>query len=197
MLGKCRDSTVREASRSILKTLPDSLPALENTDLSPSSVPVHPGPRLTLLLRRSPRLAAKYRGNKKSSLHRAQDLMCKKLKMARFASKAPHPLSCSLPLPSTATPAHLTRPPLHADETCPAPPLPPADATCPAPPPPPVDEAYPASLLLTSKFIDATRETPYPLTRDEILQIKASCGIVDTGTEASHSSQAPPNTDAV
>nr|CAD1837588.1 unnamed protein product [Ananas comosus var. bracteatus] len=149
------------------------LPQLEKAEPTPPPTSVRPGPRLTLLLRRSPCLAAKYRGNNKPSLHRAQELMCKKLKLAIFASKAPYPLSCPLPSPSTATPLHQTSPPPPADETC------------------------PAALLPTSRIIEATRDTANPLTRQEILQIKASCGIVDIGIEASHVPQAPPTSDAV
>ncbi len=56
---------------------------------------------------RSTRLAAKHRGAKKSSLNHAQDLMCKKLKLVRVASKATHSASASstaLPLGGQAAP---------------------------------------------------------------------------------------------
>ncbi len=49
--------------------------------------------------RRSSRLAAKTKGVKKSPLMRAQDLMCKKLKMVRFASRTARSTSASSSAP--------------------------------------------------------------------------------------------------
>nr|CAD1820604.1 unnamed protein product [Ananas comosus var. bracteatus] len=161
-------------ARAQAQPLPLPLPGEPKS--TPSQVSACIGPSLTLLLRRSPRLVAKHRGIKKSSLHRAQDLMCKKLKLARFASKVPRPLSCSLSTPSSATSLQQTSPPPTTDVTCPATPLP---------------------TLRRNNVPAPTRDTTFPLTQGEILQIKASCGIVDNRTRTSLALQGPPNVEAI
>ncbi len=69
------------------KRIPDVLAANYSAQTGPSCKGF-PAPRNFLPHRRSSHLAAKYKGVKKSSLIRAQDLMCKKLKLVRFAAKA-------------------------------------------------------------------------------------------------------------
>ncbi len=75
--------------------------------------------------RHSPRLAAKNRGVRKSSLLRAQNLMCKKLKMARFASKGDRPSSSPITLAPILVGVGPSSPPR------PGSPLPPAPPTIP------------------------------------------------------------------
>nr|CAD1844317.1 unnamed protein product [Ananas comosus var. bracteatus] len=186
------------------------IPPPEKTKLTPAPVSVHPGSHLTLLLRRSPRLAAKYRGNKKSSLLRAQDLMCKKLKLAKLASKAPHPLSCSLPSPSTATPLPFTPPPPQTVKPALIPHrlqlMRPTLLPCYPPlvlpmlggvlpflsPKHRLQLMRPALLPCHPPLVLRCYEgTAYPLTQEEIRQIKASCGIVDMGLRLPTPSKRP------
>ncbi len=106
--------------------------------------------------KRSSRLAAKHKGVKKSSLFRAQDLMCRKHKFIRFAAKA----SRSLSLSSLAPPSPLGEPSAPLLLPLPEVPLvlPPRD--------PKIDE-------VSSK----RRDLLSPLSLVEIRSIQAACGI--------------------
>ncbi len=66
-------------------------------------------PKSFISHRRSVRLAAKYKGAKKSSLTRAQDLMCKKLKWVRFAAKAARSASSTSVAPPSVDATTLPR----------------------------------------------------------------------------------------
>ncbi len=148
---------------------PSGLP--EEWCLSLIKAPCLDLPALGSLLahRLSPRLATKYKGIRKSSLVRAQDLKCKKLKMVRFASQGHRPSSS--PTTSASTPVGVgTSSPSHSGS-----PSSPASPTIPCP----VDVSSPRSDHLT------------PLTLADSKLIKAACGIIDTGS-LPPSSLAPP-----
>nr|CAD1816994.1 unnamed protein product [Ananas comosus var. bracteatus] len=71
---------------------------------------VHSSTGKLLAFRRSPRLAAKNKGTRKSSLQKAQALMCKKVKMTILATKAAR--STSAASSSSSSVADLPHPPL-------------------------------------------------------------------------------------
>nr|CAD1844395.1 unnamed protein product [Ananas comosus var. bracteatus] len=111
--------------------------------------------------RRSLRLAAKCNGSKKSSLQRAQDIKCKKIKLVRFAAKSMRPPSSG---PATLPPAinsgSATPPPV-ADSA--SSPLVPESGPTPSIPPLLPDEPL-------------SKDPAFPLTPGEIHQILATCG---------------------
>ncbi len=131
----------------------------------------HPVSGKSVAFRRSVRLAAKCRGSKKSSLSRAQDLMCRKLKMVRFSARASHSSSnsasssCSLSAPRTREQPEILDPSSRST----------FDAGPPGPSGGP-DASLPRPDLLT------------PLTSVEVREIKLACGIIDAGLGIS-----PPN----
>lgn len=147
--------------------------------LTPQSAgaPLSTGLRLPLTscLRRSPRLAAKTRGIKKSSLQRAQDLMCRKLKLVRLASKTP----CLLPSLSVPAPAAALTPAVETRHTTPA-----QAGTHKASPtisnPQHGNEATP-HLKVGVRASASTRNSALPLSQEKIQNIMYSCGIVDKG----------------
>nr|CAD1823428.1 unnamed protein product [Ananas comosus var. bracteatus] len=108
--------------------------------------------------RRSLRLAAKCRGSKKSSLQRAQEIMCKKIKMVRFAAKNVRP-----PSSRSATP-------LPADDSASEPPVPESESAPPFP-----HEPSNGTTLTTS----SAKDPAFPLTPEEIHQILATCGVLN------------------
>lgn len=124
------------------------------------------GPHETLCLRRSPRLAAKIRGHKKSSLQRAQDLVCKKLKIARLTSKA---FPRSAVLNAVKTPTRSTPP--NEDLGAPLPPR---------------DTAHPLTQEEIHLIMDACGIV------DKGKKVSDACGIVDKGKKVSDSPIAPP-----
>lgn len=132
-------------------------------------------------LRRSSRLAAKSRGMKLSPLQRAQDLMCRKLKLPKLSYKARRPPS---PLESPSSAAEPQCRLSVAEPQCRlsashqainAPPFPP-----PAPLPPRM-----------SDIPDPSRDTSLPLSAADIKKIMSACGIVDKKAAASTSPGSP------
>ncbi len=110
--------------------------------------------------RRSVRLASKCRGAHKSSLSRAQDLLCRKSKLVRFSARSAQPSSA----PTTISP--------------PAPTL----LMQPVPPRPSLD----AVSLGSSGGVDASvprSDFREPLTPAEIRSIKFDCGILYSGQD--------------
>lgn len=142
-------------------TLPEArslipLPRPKALDLLTAEVDLLPS------LRRSPRLATKLSGDKKSSLQRVQELRCKKYKMVHFAPNV---------LCSTSSPPLVVNPlpiPLGSH------------------PPQRRTEGLPPDALLTSTSPASTstpkRNTELPLTPGEIQQIMDSCGITHKGS---------------
>ncbi len=170
------------ASLNFVET-PPSLPA---TDLGPSPGHCLPPPTLEfdrrnkncaldradsrniVASRRSVRLAAKCRGGKKmSSLSRAQDLMCRKLKMVRLTARASRSNSLSVSS-SSSLPAPRPRdlsPRLTAPRA-------------------PIIEGL-ADQRGESVVPPPTKDLLAPLSSPEIRAIKLACGIIDAGLDSS------------
>nr|CAD1828059.1 unnamed protein product [Ananas comosus var. bracteatus] len=107
--------------------------------------------------RRSLRLAAKHKGSNKSSLIRAQETMCKKFKLVRFAAKSARPPpSSSTHSSSAATNDAVPVGPMNGTSLL----LEPSTLPHPAPPPSP------------------SKDPAFPLTQLEIQQILESCGVM-------------------
>ncbi len=127
-----------------------------------------PDPAMSATNRRSVRLAAKCRGAKKSSLTRAQDLMCRKLKMVRFSARATRLSSHSAS--SSSSLSALPRLPTSAIQ--------PVASGAPLSSSPAVDPVGP------SGGVDATRpkaDLLDPLTPGEVRAIREACGITAQG----------------
>nr|CAD1834397.1 unnamed protein product [Ananas comosus var. bracteatus] len=133
---------------------------------------IHSAPSNLLPSRRSLRLAAKHRGTKKSSLIRAQETMCKKFKLVRFAAKS----ACPPPSSSSSSSSAV------ANEAV------------------PVGSMNGTSLLLEPSILphpapppSPSKDTAFSLTQSEIQQVLDSCGVrpKDGGTSIRAFSAAP------
>lgn len=143
--------------------------------------------------RRSLRLAAKNKGVQRHSLLKAQELMCRKLKLARLATKLGRPFSSISPSASTSSIHLFSTSPTTTDQ------LPPPTSTDQPHPPTSTDQPHP--LTSTNQLLPPTATdqphppTPsdrhshplenlnpaFPLSQKEIQHIKITCGIIDDG----------------
>ncbi len=114
-----------------------------------------------LMHRRSSRLAAKHKGARKSSLFQAQDLMCRKHKLVRFAAKAARSSSSS------------SLPPAALDEPRALLLLPGSGASSAAPRSDPGTKGGPSE----------RRDFQVPLSMEEICSIQVACEIPAEGGE--------------
>ncbi len=127
-----------------------------------------PEPGKFVANRRSVRLAAKCRGAKKSSLSRAQDLMCQKLKLVRFSARASRSSSHS------ASTSASSAAPLLKEQTE-------LLRGTPRPTPAELPDGASGGVDVSSPRSDLRD----PLTPEEVQSIKLACGIIDSGAGTS------------
>nr|CAD1817158.1 unnamed protein product [Ananas comosus var. bracteatus] len=138
----------------------DTLPFLQSKPIGAN----HSAPAKFYSFRRSLCLAAKNRGANKNSLQRAQGLMCKKLKLVRFASKSTRSLS-SISAASASTDPSRTAPTKHAFDN--------------------YHSDLPKAYSENDKEKLPMQDPGLPLNPDEIQQILSSYGIIDKGAKTS------------